>query len=208
MFRRLLKWSLVLSATFVILGAAVYVFRESLLIALAEAWIVNAPIQKADAIVVLGGGMDTRPAVAARLYREGWAPRILVLQPEPSPAQERGIIPTEGDLTRRLLETDKVPANAIELLKTKVNSTFEESRVIAEWVRQHRARCLLVPTDAFHTRRAGWIIRRQLRPESVNVLTIAAPPRRYAVTNWWHSDYGVLDFQNEVLKSAYYWWNY
>ena len=49
-------------------------FRGQLLRGLANAWIVHDPLSRADAIVVLGGGMQTRPFEAARLYREGYAP--------------------------------------------------------------------------------------------------------------------------------------
>ncbi len=208
MIRRLFKWTILFLATLIVLGAVAYIYRASLLVGLANQWIVNSPAQKADAIVVLGGGSDIRPIVAARLFREGWAPRVLVLQPQLTPAQERGLVPTEGDLTKRLLESEKVPARAIELIETKVTNTYEESQAISNWVRGHGAKCLLVPTDLFHTRRAGWIIRRQLPPGSAQVVTIAAVPRLYSNTNWWQNERGLVDFQNEVLKFAYYWWNY
>jgi uncharacterized SAM-binding protein YcdF (DUF218 family) len=202
--RRLLKWLLILTAALIVGGAVAYCFRRPLLVAAANAWIVNEPCQKADAIVVLGGGVDTRPMTAAKLFLEGWAPRILVLQPELSPAQQQGLMLPEGDTTRQLLESLKVPAGAIETLKTKVTSTADESVVVAEWARDHHSKCLLIPTDAFHTRRAGWIMRRHLAAEGTKIVMVAAPPRRYALTNWWQSEYGVLDFQNETLKYAYY----
>jgi hypothetical protein len=56
-----------------------YVFRASLLTGLAEAWVVNEPATKADAIVILGGGLENRPFAAARLFHDGVAPRILYM---------------------------------------------------------------------------------------------------------------------------------
>lgn len=35
------------------------------------------PLQKADLIFVFGGGGTTRPVLAAQMYKEGWAPKIL-----------------------------------------------------------------------------------------------------------------------------------
>jgi uncharacterized SAM-binding protein YcdF (DUF218 family) len=60
-------------AAFCALLIVVYVFRASLFARLAYAWIVNDPLAKADVIVVLGGGVETRPFEAAKLYRQGLA---------------------------------------------------------------------------------------------------------------------------------------
>src|SRR5262249_20316499 len=55
-----------------------YLARAPVLRGLANAWIVEDPLAKADCIVLLGGGREIRPFAAARLYREGWAPRVLI----------------------------------------------------------------------------------------------------------------------------------
>src|SRR5262245_34220222 len=39
------------------------------------------PLQKADVIVVLGSARYERTLEAGMLYREGWAPRVLLLRP-------------------------------------------------------------------------------------------------------------------------------
>ncbi len=43
----------------------------------AQALIVDEPLQKADAIVVLGGGTGDREATGARLFAEGYAPLMM-----------------------------------------------------------------------------------------------------------------------------------
>ena len=42
--------------------------RGQLLHGLANAWIVQDPVSKADAIVVLGGGMQTRPFTRVKAH--------------------------------------------------------------------------------------------------------------------------------------------
>ena len=64
--RRLL-WLLAVCAA---LAAVAWVYRAPLLIGLGKAWIVDDPLTRADAIVILGGGIETRPFEAARLYRQ------------------------------------------------------------------------------------------------------------------------------------------
>ena len=77
--KRLLLAGLLLGA--VLLTA--WLFRTPILRGAAHAWIVNQPIARADAIVVLGGGLDTRPAEAARLYHLGLAPQNSGHEPAP-----------------------------------------------------------------------------------------------------------------------------
>ena len=44
---------------------------ESVLRGAADIWIVSDPVSRADAIVVLGGGLETRPFIAAQMWRRG-----------------------------------------------------------------------------------------------------------------------------------------
>src|SRR4051812_8257198 len=85
--RRVLIWILI----FVAVLTVCYFFRAPLLGGLADAWIANDNLVKADAIVILGGGLETRPAEAARLYQKGLAPRILVLNLRSNATDQLGI---------------------------------------------------------------------------------------------------------------------
>ena len=52
--------------------------REAILTDVAVWWVVSDELTHADAIAVLGGGIDTRPFAAADLYKRGFASTILV----------------------------------------------------------------------------------------------------------------------------------
>jgi hypothetical protein len=52
--------------------------REALPRYAAEQWVLSDDIHPADAVVVLGGGLDTRPFAAADDYRNGLAHKILI----------------------------------------------------------------------------------------------------------------------------------
>src|ERR1039458_2085853 len=76
------KWPrrlLGLSVLCLLCSVLCFAFRSPLLTGLANAWIVNEPLERADAIVVLGGGLEIRPFEAARLYHEGLAPKVLLM---------------------------------------------------------------------------------------------------------------------------------
>src|SRR5689334_10373924 len=61
------------------LAAGTWPWRATILTGAANLWVVSdQPLAPADAIVVLGGGLEMRPSAAAAYFREHLAPRILV----------------------------------------------------------------------------------------------------------------------------------
>src|SRR5882724_10468226 len=60
------------------LGTGAWVGREWLLLSAANLWIVSDSIGPADAVVVIGGGIENRPFAAAQYYRQGLVTKILV----------------------------------------------------------------------------------------------------------------------------------
>jgi uncharacterized SAM-binding protein YcdF (DUF218 family) len=203
----MLKWFKRLLAALIILCALLalaYAFRAPLLRGAAGAWIVNESLSKSDVIVVLGGGPATRPFAAARLFHEGIAPKILLMNPRPAPATQLGLLPTDVDLERSLLLKEHVPAAAILISPELVHSTYEEAMAVRDWARTNGIRRVIIPTDQFQTRRARWVFCKELRPLGVQVALQAVPVREYADTNWWQHEDGIVAFQNEILKYAYY----
>ena len=188
----------------VLLAVFCFVFRSPILRSAANAWIVNDPLQHADAIVLLGGGLETRPFAAARLYRDGYAPRILVARPKASPTDEMGLTTRDADTARAILLKEGVPDAALIGIGHDVQSTYQESLAVGDWLKSNHATRLIIPTDVFHTRRVRWVFRKQLNHTGVNVMVQAVPVREYTEADWWRHEQGIIAFQNEVIKSAYY----
>jgi uncharacterized SAM-binding protein YcdF (DUF218 family) len=185
-----------------------YILRAPLLTGLAKAWVITDPTTKADAIVVLGGLPHLRALAAARLYQEGVAPRVLYMKTKVNPAVELGVMPSEAEITRRLLLSNHVPENAMVAVGHGVASTFDESRAVREWLATNNARSILIATDLSHTRRARWVFRKELEGTGVQVHVHAIPPKEYGLTNWWLHEEGLIAFQNELFKFAYYRFKY
>ena len=188
--------------------ALLYVCRVPIFIALARVWIVDQPPVKADAIMVLGGGIDTRPQAAARFYQQGLAPVILVPLNDLSPTEELGLVETTPQLTQRVLEKLGVPASAIQIIGTNVMNTHDEAEALKAWVVEHSARNVLIPTDLFHSHRVHWYFTKILKPVGCVPIVQAITPRRYAITNWWLNELGLIEFETEVLKTAFYSFRY
>jgi len=170
----------------------------------AQAWVVNDPPAQADVIVVLGGRPELRPFEAARLYRAGVAPRILYMDVKPNQATEMGLMPSEREITRRALVSNGVPETAMVAVGHDVASTYDETRAVRAWLATNSAKSILIATDLSHTRRARWVFHRELQGTGVQVRVHAIQPKEYGLTNWWLHEEGLVAFQNEFLKFAFY----
>jgi uncharacterized SAM-binding protein YcdF (DUF218 family) len=180
------------------------VFRAPLLRGAADIWIVSDHLSRADVIVVLGGGTETRPFEAARLFHQGLAPRILLTNPKPAPSTQAGLIPTEAALANSILIKEEVPAMDIYVTADIVTNTYEESIAVRNWCKTNGVKRVIIPTDFFHTRRVRWLFCKQLKPPGIQVEVEAVPVREYTAQDWWKHEEGVTAFQNEILKYAFY----
>ncbi len=196
-----------LLGNFLLLGLA-YLFRGPILTQVANLWIQDDDRSKADAIVVLGGGLCDRPQAAARLFHAGYAPTILVTRPGPRPSGATDNIFSEAETARSLLIANGVPESAITFVGDGVANTFQESQAVKEWARGRGARSVLIPTEFFHTRRVRWIFQKTLKKVGANAAVVSIQVRDYKPSNWWQNEGGVVCFSTELFKLAYYRFKY
>jgi len=184
--------------------AIAWMARATILRDVAELWVVSDPLDRADAIVVLGGRIDVRPFAAADLYRRGLAPRVLISNLPRDLLQTMQLWPGQTELTRQLLLKLGVPAEAIVEFGDGLTSTYEEARALLDWTRSSGAKSVIIPTDLFPTRRVRWTFQHEVASTGVRVIVHAIQPRAYGLDDWWRDERGLIDFQNEVIKSIYY----
>jgi uncharacterized SAM-binding protein YcdF (DUF218 family) len=191
-------WRLCLIGLIVIAVVVIgFISGPLLLRGVARLWLVSDSLDQADAIVVLGGGLDVRPAAAADLYKRRLAPQILVGFSHFDQGRD-------AELNSQMLLQHDVPTTAILYFGFQPHSTYGEARGILEWAKTSGAKSVIVPTDFFPTRRVRWIFNRELAPAGVRVIVQAHIPPRYSVDNWWQHKSGWTDFGKELMKMAYY----
>jgi len=196
-------FTLVLGALIIIVGFS-WLARSAILRECAVLWMISDPLEPADAIAVLGGGVDLRPFAAAELYKQGIAKQILVANVRRSPIENLAIIPPHSELNRDVLLKLGVPDYAIIGFGSSVSSTFDEARALAVWAKDTGAHTIIVPTELFPSRRERWILNYELAPVGAHVIIHAHKPLEYDVNDWWRHEEGVIDFQNEAIKYVYY----
>ena len=160
--------------------------------------------QKADAIVVLGGGYE-RPFQAADLYRQGYARKIYVSAPMRSNEyrllDEAGIpFPREEDVVRQVLMKKGVPASAIELLGKDLISTAAEAQA-ARAVFPRSAPRLLVVTAPYHLRRARMIFSDALPAADIRMIATNYDPFPQV---WWKDQNAARNVLLELAKITFY----
>jgi uncharacterized SAM-binding protein YcdF (DUF218 family) len=162
------------------------------------------PPQRADMIVVLGGGFS-RPIYAADLYREGVAPQVWIARLLPDEAEARlrelGIsLPPETELNYAILLKKGVPAKDIRLYGRDVNSTSDEADALAQEY-GGRGKTIIVVTSRFHARRARLIFRRRLAGARV---IVCPTPYESFDRRWWRHKSLTLNAATEMCKLVNY----
>ena len=172
--------------------------------------ITDAPLAKADAIVVLGGSANykERTHEAARLLLDGHSPRILITNDDRrgpwSSAEQRNLFFHERAFEE--LKNAGVPAERVELLPQPVSGTHEEAELVRQYARDHRFQSVLIVTSAYHSRRALWTFSRVFRDTGVQIglahaTTGGESPRP---ATWWLTRRGWRLVPTEYVKMIYY----
>lgn len=167
--------------------------------------IVQDELKKTEAIFVLSGNSFDRGKEAARLYYEGWAPRIVCLGGETNGALELyGIDDLSFETTRKVLLEQSIPANAIDSLP-EGSSTYEEFEAIIRYCRQHQMHHITVVSSLFHTRRIDEFFRLRLHLEGIEMCLRGSDESEFEEDLWWKAEAGLLFVNSEYIKLGYYW---
>jgi uncharacterized SAM-binding protein YcdF (DUF218 family) len=163
--------------------------------------VVEDPLVKARAIVVLSGAMPLRAMEAAKLYREGYAQEIwLTHSTEPGETLEEMGIPFAGEdyYDTRVLIHEGVPPEAIHVLEPPIVNTADEIKVAAAALARGKDGTVIFVTTKVHTRRVRLLWRR-LAPGQGQAIARAASSDPFDPRHWWRTTSDALDVVREVL---------
>src|SRR6267378_783790 len=151
--------------------------------------VVEDPLVKARAIVVLSGAMPLRAIEAAKLYREGYAPEIwLTHSMEPGETLEEMGIPFAGEdyYDTRVLIHEGVPPEAIHVLEPPIVNTADEIKAAAATLARGKDGAVIFVTTKVHTRRVHLLWRR-LAPGQGRAIVRAASGDPFDPRHWWRT---------------------
>jgi uncharacterized SAM-binding protein YcdF (DUF218 family) len=207
-FHYLAKYFLIFCFSFLILLVVSYLFRAPLLTAFTNLWVIDHGRVPANAVVVFGGGSNTRPLAAAQAYNDGLVPMVIVPDINLEPMEESGMKKAETLLNRDIVLSAGVPESAVQFYGDKVTSTWEEALAIKAWCEANQATTILCPTGFPFTRRLSWILGQVLKDTGITAHVYPIESWQYNRANWWTDEWGFTEVQNEVLKYLVYHYRY
>ena len=169
--------------------------------------IVEDSLERAAAIVALAGQTPFREMEAAKLYRAGLAPQVVIVRDPPSAEtealRELGIKKRQGwELSREVLIQQGVPASAIVVLTGKAGGTLEELQAVYSAMTSKDAPVILV-TSKYHTRRTRLTWRYVSAGRSQPIVR-AASGDPFDPNHWWHQRRFALSVVREYLGLVNY----
>lgn len=183
------RWLLAF-AILVGIGTA-YVFREPILVAAGSYLIADEPRRTADTIVVLSGSTPDRILEAVDIYRDGYAPLLVLTRGSSAPGIEElrargGEMAEPHEVNRSIAVQLGVPAAAIRIVEGGAGGTVTEAQVVIDDLRRMQVKSALIVTSKLHTRRAGWIYR-GMAGDEIDFTTCASTYDPYRPDRWWRS---------------------
>ena len=160
--------------------------------------VVQDELARADAIIVIGG--DHKPARmqhAAELYRQGYAPLIVISAG--TVVQEGDEWMPEAEVMRRQARQLGLPEEALAIEDQSL-STIENAHYSRQLCEEYGFESVLLVTSAYHSSRARRIFRQELAGE-VTVLAQPAPRDHHPLLWWLYPDqaYTVLyEYENWI----------
>jgi uncharacterized SAM-binding protein YcdF (DUF218 family) len=177
----------------VVLCLVLYLARGPLLRFAGESWIVEDPLERADAIIVLSDDnfYADRATRGADLYRRGMAPIVV--------ASGRRLRPYAGiaELMEHDLVERGVPKDKIVRMAHNAENTREEAQALAQQAVALKWRSVIVVTSNYHTRRARYIFVRVF-PTRIAVSVTGAHDGDFDPEHWWQTRKSLKELTREV----------
>jgi uncharacterized SAM-binding protein YcdF (DUF218 family) len=170
--------SLLLLLAFVVRGMGVWL-------------IVDDPLQRARAVVVLPGQLPFRAMEAAAIYKQGWAPEVWLTQggfhAEEAALERLGVArPSEDFYSRQVLEKLGVPGNAIRVLQGHTQNTADDVRAAGLQLGAVGGGRVILITSKFHARRVK-VIWRALGGNPSAAIVRYTPGDPFNAGRWWRT---------------------
>jgi len=175
----------------------IYLARHPLLRFAGEELVVEDPLEKSDAIIVLSDDnfYADRATRAAELFRQGLAPTVVA-----SGIRLRPYAGISELMTHDLIERG-VPRDRILTFPQDADSTKEEAEALRKLLLERNWKSAIIVTSNYHTRRAKYIIGKTFS-NSVVIRITGARDADYDPAHWWERRRSIKRFVHEVAGYA------
>ena len=131
---------------------------------------------------------NARVKKAVKLFRQGYADKILVTFPG----------------TRKLVTENGVPDENVLSLDSKPNSTYEEALGVIQFMHREKIYSAILVSDPYHMYRVKWTYDHLVDTEAIQ-LVYTASKQIHEKKFWWDGQKSRRFILSEIPKVAYYW---
>lgn len=189
----------------VMLGAVFNTFHTPILRFAGNCLISEDSLQKADALVVLSGSAFERGNKGAELLQNGFAKKIIC----PGGNLDLNYLILFGDsiyecdITKKKILQSGVSDSSVVCIYNGT-STQEEAQAVKAYCLLHQFKSIIVVSTYFHTARVKRVYSKFFDDSGITIIVRGAKSVHYDENQWWHSEEGLISFNNEWMKTFYY----
>jgi uncharacterized SAM-binding protein YcdF (DUF218 family) len=167
------------------------------------------PLAKADAIFVFAGTRAERPLEAFDLWKEGWAPRVVVTRAVAEQAmsivERRGIrVESDVELNRTVLLQLGMPPSVLIIPNRIHDNTAEEAQTLRQLIARNRWHTVILVTSKYHLRRAWLAAKRETGDLDVRLIRRGSRYDSATPDRWWRRRADIRFLLSEVPKLVAY----
>jgi uncharacterized SAM-binding protein YcdF (DUF218 family) len=154
------------------------------------------PLERGDAVVVLGGGDEQRVAEAVRLVQERYGQWLIITEPGE-------VVPGEGpgsQVFRRVAILEGISPDVILITEKTAGNTYQEAEAVLDTMQKHQLKTITVVTDPFHTQRTRLIFRSVFEGSGLTVRVHPVSEHWYRSPTWFLSLAGWENTMREYIK--------
>ena len=176
-------------------GAGRWLFRED-------------PLAKADAIVVLSGGLPFRAEGAADVYQQGYAPLVWITKPD-GPQEELAELGVtyigEEEYNRQAIVHRGAPEAVVQILPGLIIDTQQEILEISAAMRRTGKRTVIIVTSPEHTRRVRALWEKLAGGNDLTLIVRGASEDPVDLDHWWQNTRDTFSVLREYLGLMNVW---
>jgi uncharacterized SAM-binding protein YcdF (DUF218 family) len=167
--------------------------------------IVSDELYPADVLVILGGGGQDRVDHGVKLYKSGYASKIIITG---MPIQLPGITTTWPNLAMNSALSMGVPENAI-IIEERPTSTYEDAEYVKEDMIKGNLKSAIIVSSAYHIRRARMIFKKVFNDqEDVTLMFSPSDSEQFQIHRWWTREDELIIVVIEYCKLVRYFFKY
>jgi len=167
-------------------------------------------LEPASAIIVLSGRPPLRALEAARLYKDGWAPKVILSQSLKRDnfyaLNSLGIdFVEQHEYDREALLRSGVPDDAIIVIEEEIENTLAELKAVLRLLGSTEKTTLIIVTSNYHTRRTAAIWSYLTNGQTKGLVRWTRHDTSFDAAIWWKSRNSIRSLVNEYMGLINYW---